>query len=59
MVNYVYDEAEVVGNHEAFVNEGRIAHSPAVAALAEGSAAEPPGERKARRLPYKGAVGTS
>ena len=59
MVNYVYDEAEVVANHEAFVNEGRIAHSPAVAALADGSAAEPPGERKARRLPYKGAVGTS
>ena len=59
MVNYVYDEAEVVGNHEAFVNEGRIAHSPTVAALAEGSAVPPPGERGARRLPYKGAVGTS
>ena len=34
MVNYVYDEAEVVANHEAYVNEGRIAHAPAVAALA-------------------------
>ena len=34
MVNYVYDEADVVANHEAFVNEGRIAHSRAVAALA-------------------------
>ena len=34
MVNYVYDEAAVVANHEAFVNEGRIAHSRAVAALA-------------------------
>ena len=34
MVNYVYDEAAVVANHEAFVNEGKIARSPAVAALA-------------------------
>ena len=34
MVNYVYDESEVVANHEAFVNEGRIAHSAAVGALA-------------------------
>ena len=34
MVNYVYDEAAVVANHEAFVNEGRIAHSRAVASLA-------------------------
>ena len=39
MVNYVYDEAAVVANHEAFVNEGRIAHSRAVASLA-GSAAD-------------------
>ncbi len=36
MVNYVYDEAEVVANHEAYVNEGRIAHAAAVAALADG-----------------------
>ncbi len=34
MVNYVYDEETVVANHEAYVNEGRIAHSRAVAALA-------------------------
>ena len=34
MVNYVYDEAAVVANHEAFVNEGRIAHSRAIAVLA-------------------------
>ena len=53
MVNYVYDEAEVVANHEAFVNEGRIAHAPAVAALADGPAAELPGERKAGRLSQK------
>ena len=33
MVNYVYDEAEVVANHEAYVNEGLIAHSRAVASL--------------------------
>ena len=37
MVNYVYDEAEVVANHEAYVNEGRIAHAAAVAALANES----------------------
>ncbi len=37
MVNYVYDEADVVANHEAFVNEGKIARSPAVAALAGGA----------------------
>ena len=35
MVNYVYDDAEVVANHEAYVNEGRIAHAGAVAALAD------------------------
>ena len=39
MVNYVYDEARVVANHEAFVNEGRIAHSRALANLA-GAAAD-------------------
>ena len=50
MVNYVYDEAEVVANHEAFVNEGRIAHAPAVAALADDPAAEPPKSRRVRRL---------
>ena len=40
MVNYVYDEAAVVANHEAFVNEGRIARSPAVAALAGSNGTE-------------------
>ena len=39
MVNYVYDEAAVVANHEAFVNEGRVAHSRGIASLA-GPAAE-------------------
>ena len=39
MVNYVYDEAKVVANHEAFVNEGRIVHSRGIASLA-GPAAE-------------------
>ena len=34
MVNYVYDEADVVANHEAYVNEGRVAHSRAIASLA-------------------------
>ena len=37
MVNYVYDEAEVVANHEAYVNEGRIAHSRAIASLVASS----------------------
>ena len=46
MVNYVYDEADVVANHEAYVNDGRIAHSRAVAALA-GSGKE--GGRRAGR----------
>ena len=46
MVNYVYDEAEVVGNHESYVNEGRIAHAATVGALAEGAdlRASPRGE---------------
>ena len=44
MVNYVYDETVVVANHEAFVNEGKIARSPAVAALSGSIGGE---ERKA------------
>ena len=48
MVNYVYDEAEVVANHEAYVNEGRIACSSAVAALADDLAEERPAGRKER-----------
>jgi len=47
MVNYVYDEETVVANHEAYVNEGRVAHSRAVAALA-GAAVEK-GRGAARR----------
>ena len=50
MVNYVYDEAQVVSNHEAFVNEGRIVHSGAVAALAGDPADERPPGRGRRRL---------
>ena len=50
MVNYVYDEAQVVANHEAFVNEGRIAHAAAVATLADGPAIESVKGRWARRL---------
>ena len=49
MVNYVYDEAEVVANHEAYVNEGRIAHASEVAALASDPAREPAEGRRARR----------
>ena len=50
MVNYVYDEAEVVANHEAYVNEGRIAHAVEVAALADDPVEEAPTRRRARRL---------
>ena len=50
MVNYVYDEAEVVANHEAYVNEGRIAHSASVAALADDQVEEAPSRRRPRRL---------
>ena len=49
MVNYVYDEAEVVVNHEAFVNEGRIAHAPTVAELADDPAEERPTGRRERK----------
>ena len=36
LVNYVYDEAEIPSNHDAYVHEGAVAHSPAVAALLGG-----------------------
>ena len=49
MVNYVYDEAEVVANHEAYVNEGRIAHAAEVAALADDPAEEAPPRRRERK----------
>ena len=39
MVNYVYDEAEVVANHEAFANDGRIAHAARIARLADAAGA--------------------
>ena len=48
MVNYVYDEAAVVANHEAFVNEGRIAHSRAIASLAGPVAEKGRGAGRAR-----------
>ena len=50
MVNYVYDEAEVVANHEAYVNEGRIARAASVAALADDPVEEAPSRRRPRRL---------
>lgn len=49
MVNYVYDEAEVVANHEAFVNEGRIVHARAVGELAGKPGDKRPARRKSRR----------
>ena len=48
MVNYVYDEAAVVANHEAFVNEGRVAHSRGIASLAGPAAEKGPGAGRAR-----------
>ena len=48
MVNYVYDEADVVANHEAFVNEGRIAHSRGIATLAGSSVEKGHGAGRAR-----------
>ena len=48
MVNYVYDEAAVVANHEAFVNEGRVAHSRGIASLAGPAAEKGHGAGRAR-----------
>ena len=47
MVNYVYDEAQVVANHEAFVNDGRIAHAARIGRLADEAAAGPPAKSAA------------
>jgi malonyl-CoA decarboxylase len=33
LVNYRYDPARIVGNHEAFTNHGEVIHAPAVRAL--------------------------
>ncbi len=33
LVNYLYDPETLAENHEAYVNEGRVTHSPAVGAL--------------------------
>ncbi|RMH73251.1 MAG: malonyl-CoA decarboxylase, partial [Actinomyces sp.] len=37
LVNYLYDPDTLAANHEAYVHEGRVAHSPAVAALLGGT----------------------
>ena len=55
MVNYVYDESTVVANHEAYVNEGRIAHSREVAALAGTDAEKRRGAGRRRRDPVRAA----
>ena len=57
MVNYVYDEAAVVANHEAFVNEGRIAHSRAIASLARPAAEKGRGAGRARAPASRGTAG--
>ena len=50
MVNYVYDDADVIANHEAFVNRGRIAHVAAIGTLADAAGVAPvtPGRKEAR-----------
>ena len=50
MVNYVYDDEEVIVNHEAFVNKGCIAHAAAIGALADAAGVAPvtPGRKEAR-----------
>ena len=53
MVNYVYDEAKVVANHEAYVNEGRIVHSREIAALAGTVAEKRRGAARRRRDPVR------
>ena len=35
MVNYLYDSDDIVSNHEAYVRDGAIAASSAVARLAK------------------------
>ena len=50
MVNYVYDEPDLVANHEAFVNEGRVAHSRAVASLVSSAREGGRGTRRARAV---------
>ena len=55
MVNYIYDESTVVANHEAYVNDGRIAHSREVAALAGTDAEKRRGAGRRRRDPVRAA----
>ena len=55
MVNYVYDESTVVANHEAYVNEGRIAHAREVAVLAGTDAEKRRGAGRRRRGPARAA----
>ena len=50
MVNYVYDEADLVANHEVFVNEGRVAHSRAVASLVSSAREGGRGTRRVRAV---------
>ena len=55
MVNYVYDESTVVANHEAYVNEGRIAHAREVAVLGGIDAEKRRGAGRRRRDPVRAA----
>jgi hypothetical protein len=45
LVNYLYDEADIDSNHDAFVSEGVVAHSAAVDQLLQRR--EPSRERRA------------
>ena len=53
MANYVYDEAEVVANHEAFVNEGRIARTARIGRLADEAAPAPPRQPPPAEAPLR------
>ena len=55
MVNYVYDESTVVANHEAYVNEGRIAHAREVAVLVGTDTEKRRGAGRRRRDPVRAA----
>ena len=36
LVNYLYDPSALADNHDAYVNDGRVAHSDTIAALTDG-----------------------
>ena len=47
MVNYLYEPDQLETNHEALVNAGQIARSPAVQDLLDGGNSSPPAATEA------------